>query len=821
MAPTQTPARGLSTQEAARRLVQSGRNRIRHEERRSWLGILASQFAGAMVWLLLGACVLSAALGERADAIAIAAIVLLNAAVGFAQEYRAERALGALRRLTAPRARVLRDGHPVVIAASEVVPGDWLVLEAGDLVAADARLREAHALQASEAPLTGESAPVAKRAQPAPADAPLAERFDHVFMGTAIAAGTGVAEVTATGMTTELGKIAHLLAEARSGPTPLEQRIRRITNTLLVACLGIVGLVAGIGLWRGIPWLDILLTSVSLAVAAVPEGLAAVVTIALALGVQRMAARHALVRQMRAIETLGSVTVICTDKTGTLTTGTMTVREVWGERRAVLAAAAACCDAELPAGQAGPAAEAGASQAVAGDPTELALLAAAAELGVQRADIESENPRVHVEPFDSERRRMAVLRRDGTLFVKGAPETVIARCAAGTGGALAANEAMAARGLRVLAVATGRGQGEQGLTLLGLVGIADPPRPEVVDAIARAQRAGIDTVMITGDQAATAAAIARELGLERDGRTATVHARATAADKLAIVRRLKQEGAVVAMTGDGVNDAPALKEAHVGVAMGITGTEVTREASDVVLTDDNYATIVAAVQEGRGIYDNIRKTLVYLLTGNVAELLVVLGAVALGWPIPLLPLHLLWINLVTDGLPALALVTDPVDGRVLERPPRPLHEATLGRGQWRRIVLIGVVEAAVVLAMFSWASERSLEHARTMAFFTLVACEVLRVFAARDEQRTLWQVGAFTNLRLLGVVALSLAGQLALLELAPLARLFELTILPWRDLALGLTVALIPVTLLELAKLGMQRLRPRRQRPAPPPRESR
>jgi Ca2+-transporting ATPase len=459
-------------------LASVGPNELAREEATPAWRILAGQFASPVIWLLLGACVVSALLGQAADAIAIGIIVVINGLVGFFQEYRAERAVLALRSMTAPRARVLRDGRPSVIPAAEVVPGDVLLLEAGDLVAADARVLEAHRLTVNEALLTGESAPVDKTSKPAPADAPLAERSDAVFTGTSVSNGTARAEVVATGMRTELGKIAHLLASVVESETPLQRRLARVSRMLLYVCIGIVGVVAVLGVLRGVRVLDVFLSAVSLAVAAVPEGLPAVVTIALALGVQRMASRHVLVRKLPAVETLGCATVICTDKTGTLTTGVMTVRELWGPDHAkLLDAAAACSDATLDADE----------RAGVGDPTEVALLVAAAEWGIRRADIENGRPRSAVTPFDSERKRMSVLRADGTLYVKGAVEVVVALCTSGTESATAANAQLAERGLRVLAVATGTEPEERNLRLLGLIGLADPPRTEAIEAVAKSR----------------------------------------------------------------------------------------------------------------------------------------------------------------------------------------------------------------------------------------------------------------------------------------------------------------------------------------------
>ncbi len=792
---TSLPGSGLSTTEAQRRLAEFGPNEIRREQTTTPLKLLARQFASPVIWLLLGASVVSAALGELLDAIAIGAIVIVNAAIGFFQEHRAERAVMALRSMTAPRARVMRDGRSDMVSANTIVPGDLLVLEAGDVAAADARLHRAHALTTNEAPLTGESTPVEKQTVPTVPDTPLAERHDFVFMGTSIATGTGLAEVVATGMQTELGRIAHLLATAEESVSPLQRRLARVSQTLLYICGGIVAVVAVAGLLRGWPAMQVFLTAVSLAVAAVPEGLPAVVTIALAVGVQRMAARHVLVRRLPAVETLGCATVICTDKTGTLTTGVMRVRELWGrDHTRLLEAGAACCDAEIGRDGSGG----------VGDPTELAILLAAAERGTHRDEIERANPRVAEVPFDSVKKWMSIERADGRVYIKGAVESVLPLCVAGVDGASEANAQMAERGLRILAVGVAPAGPEVSATLLGLIGIADPPRTEAIEAVAAARAAGISTVMITGDHPVTARAIARELGIlsSVDSVEELVHARATPEDKIRIVRAWKGRGAVVAMTGDGVNDAPALREAHIGIAMGLTGTEVTRETSDMVLADDNFASIVAAIREGRGIFDNIRKTLVYLLSGNTAELTVMLVAALGGLPLPLLPLHLLWINVVTDGLPALALVVDPPEDDVLQRPPRHPDEPMLGRAQWRFIITTGLLQAAATLGVFVWALKaRDLSEARNLAFSTLVFGELFRAFAARSTTRVFWETGVFTNVRLLGVVLFSVLMQLGIHYIPAAQEVFKVGPLSAADCALTLLVALGPVTVIEVSKL--------------------
>jgi Ca2+-transporting ATPase len=802
---------GLEKSEAARRLQNDGPNELRREKATPIWKILLRQFQSPLILLLAAASGIAAVLREWADAIAIAVIIVLNGLVGFYQEYRAENSVMALRAMTAPRARVRRDGEALVVPAAEVVVGDILLLEAGDLVAADAKVLVAHALLANEAVLTGESVPVEKTADEGSESEQKGTRRDRVYAGTPVVAGTGLAEVLATGMNTELGKIAHLLSTAREESTPLQQKLQGVSRTLIWLCLGVVGVVALLGLWRGHPWLDVLLSAVSLAVAAVPEGLPAVVTIALALGVQRMAARNVLVRRLPSVETLGSATVICTDKTGTLTTGKMEARRYWsaagGETAdatqaplPLLYAAAACNDADL--------------NGASGDPTELALLLAARAQKVERATLEAENPRTTVLPFDAVRKRMSVLRKDGILYVKGALDLLLPLCVDGTAGVEAAHSTLAAAGLRVLGVATRKIPAgstdlsaevlEKDLQLLGLVGIADPPRPEAIAAVALARKAGITTVMITGDHPETATAIAREMGIlgPDESPEERVHARVTPEEKLQIVRRWKQTGAVVAMTGDGVNDAPALREAHIGVAMGKAGTEVTREAADMILTDDNFASIVEAIREGRAIFDNIRKTLVYLLTGNVGELLLMLGTSLWGLPIPLLPLQLLWINLVTDGMPALALVVDPPAPGILDRPPRPLAEPMLGRTEWLRVILGGILDAAVVMGVFVWSlGARGEDTARTLTFTTLVFVELFRAFSARDSRLLFWEVGAFTNLRLLAVIGASVLLQLGLGWWGPTASLFRLHPLDWQELLLCGGLGLVPVTVMELSKL--------------------
>jgi Ca2+-transporting ATPase len=872
------PQNGLSDADAASRLEKYGRNELRKSEAVSPLKILLSQFKSLVIWVLIGAGAVSAALQEFLDGIAIIAIVILNAALGFFQEYRAEKAAAALARMTAPRARVLREGHARQVAASEIVPGDILLLDAGDLIPADARLIEASFLQSNEAPLTGESTPLEKQPRVCAAETGLAERSNMLFLGGSITAGSGRAVATATGMSTEVGGIAKLLETTARGQTPLQARIDSVGKKLLYACVVIVGLVFVLGVLRSVPLFELFLTAVSLAVAAIPEGLPAAITIALAIGMQRMARRHALVRRLPAVETLGCAEVICTDKTGTLTVGEMTARRlatsesdftVTGEGyqttggffaggeayrpqpgsvlSSLLEAAAACTDAELIT-QDG-------HTALTGDPTEGALLAAAAKAGLTREAIEREMPRLFKLPFDSDRKRMTIVRRrngETWAFVKGAPEEVLARCARvqRSQGAdvltqedrislAQANTGMAHDALRVLAVAcralpdvdvhtAGPQQVERDLTLLGLIGLQDPPRPEARDAVARCKQAGIRTVMITGDHRETGRAIAQELGILEEGmevlvgsdvdamhdgmlrqkvRQTAVYARVTALHKLRIVRAWKSLGAVVAMTGDGVNDAPALKEASIGVAMGITGTEVTKEAADIIITDDNFASIVSAVEEGRGIYDNIAKTLGYLLAGNTGELLVMLAAAIAGWPLPLLPIQLLWINLVTDGLPALALATDPVEPGVLSRPPRRPDAEMMDKPFVTATALTGLLTAIVSLVAFAheYYAHGDTEQARNAAFSTLVVTQLLRAFGARSDTQTIFGMGIFSNARLFAIVTISLLFQVAIHHTPALSRIFGTAPISWSQGAAWGALGCVPFVAMELRKVLVRR----------------
>jgi Ca2+-transporting ATPase len=870
------PARGLTSAEAARRLAQWGPNRLAAAQGTPVWRSLAAQFQDLMVLVLLGAAGISFFLGEVADGVVVLVVVVVNAILGFIQETRAERSLDALRRLSAPSATVRRDGHTVTIPAEAVVPGDILVLEAGDRVAADARILELASLATEEAAITGESRPVSKSgaSQAAAADLPSGadvapgDRRNVVFQGSHVVRGRATAAVFATGMHTEVGRIAGLIADAGEGRTPLQRRLDDLGRWLVAVCVAISAAVVVTGVLQGEPPYRMFLAGVSLAVAAIPEGLPAIVTIALALGVQRMIARRAIVRHLPAVETLGCATVICSDKTGTLTRNAMAVQALYaGGRRYAVAAGALRAEGEAtpPSGHRPtaaaprPALAAAARVAVlcnnaplepppaargTADPTEVALLQLAELVGLDAAALRARTPRVGEIPFDAERRRMTVVCQGadtGLVLVKGALEEVLARCswvrldqgrvvldARWTAAIRQQGEAMAGSALRVLALAErpwppvpGHGdppaadqpaafdlppaptpppapaadEVERDLTFCGLVGLMDPPRPEVPAAIRRCRQAGVRPVMITGDHAATARAVATAIDLlPPGGRVLTgselaamserellaavdevaVYARVSPADKLRVVRALRTRGHVVAMTGDGVNDAPAVKEADIGVAMGTGGTDVTREASALVLMDDNFATIVAAVEEGRAIYDNIRKFIRYLLACNTGEVLLMLVSALLGLPLPLLPLQLLLVNLVTDGLPALALGLDPPAADVMRRPPRSPRESVFAGGLGKRIAVRGVLIGGLSLAAFVavGAAGGSIAAARTAATCTLVLSQLLHAFEARSERRSIWEASFAGNPALLLAVASSLGILATLLYLPAPSRLF-------------------------------------------------
>ena len=874
---------GLSVAEAARRLEHYGPNRLQEAAPRRWWMALLSQFNELIVWILIAAAVLAGVLGDWTDALAIALIVLMNGLIGFVQEGRAERALESLKRLSTPQVRLLRGGQGTIVSSDEIVPGDIVLLEAGDIIPADGRLISSYSLAIQESALTGESLPVEKQADVIlPAETPLAERRNMAFLATTVASGRAVLLVTTTGMMTELGQIARLLTQTAREKTPLQRRLAELGQILLAICLVIVGVIFVLQLMRGERLLEVLLLAISLAVAAIPEGLPAVVTVALALGLQRMVHRKALVRKLPSVETLGSVTVICTDKTGTLTRNEMTVRELQlaelryevtgvgyvpkGEFVAVHPDAASGAQVETREeaedldlalligarcnnSRAIPQGEGQATWSILGDPTEGALIVAALKRGLDFS--ESEWHPVFELPFDSDRKMMSILIRqtDGRLLLltKGAPEMVLARCLAERqrGQAvdltparrefwLEQNRRMASGALRVLALACrevaesiDQDDLEQDLVLCGLVGMIDPPREEVATAVARCRQAGIQPIMITGDHPATALAIARELGiaderapgaltgqqleqlsddeLQTQVISVAVYARATAAHKLRIVQAWQRCGQTVAMTGDGVNDAPAVKAADIGIAMGITGTEVTKEASDMVLMDDNFASIVNAVEEGRGIYDNIQKVVQFLLAGNAGEVLFMFFAALLGWPAPLHPIQILWINLITDGLPAMALALEPPESDLMQRPPRPAQQSVITRLHGLRILLHGILIAMSALVVFGLVyrgEQRNLAHAQSMAFCVMACSQLAYVLACRSRNYTFPEIGWMTNPTLFAAVAVSALLQFSML-LIPAARPFlELTDYPLREWSLVLTAALFPVTVVELVKLA-------------------
>ncbi len=780
---------GLTGAEAAQRLVQHGPNELQAAPTVSPWALLVAQFRNVLILILLGATALSAVLGHAVEAIAITVIVLFAVLLGFVQEYRAEKAMSALRALAAPTATALRDGEETEVAARDLVPGDVILLAAGDRVPADARLLEAFNLALQEAALTGESVPVHKHtALLADAQLPLGDRRNMAFAGTNVTSGRGRALVTASGMATEFGRIAQMLQTVETGKTPLQVNLDKLGAQLARAALVVVLIIVGLGLARGQPFIEMLVFGIALAVAVVPEALPAVVTISLALGVQRLVKRHALMRRLAAVETLGSTSVICSDKTGTLTRDQMTVRRVWldgawievsgsgydpqgefrrGELRVeptpalteLLTAAALCTDARTVHGEDG-------RWTVKGDPTEGALVVAAAKAGLHKPDLDRRFPRVDEIPFDADTKRMTTLHSvDGrtVAYVKGAPEVIVAACAlddAARAAALEAARAMAAQALRVLALArrtdAQRDQVDHGLTLLGLVGMIDPPRPEAKAAVEACERAGIRVVMITGDHPQTAAAVARELALLKDGEVVTgaeldamddatfereieriaVLARVSPAHKLRAVTALQARGHVVAMTGDGVNDAPALKRADIGVAMGITGTDVAKEAAAMTLTDDNFASIVAAVEEGRGIFGNIKKYLMFLLSSNIGEIGLMAGTALLGLPLPLTAVQILYVNLATDGLPALALAVDPPESDLMQRPPRDARTGIFTRGVVTLMLIAGAWSTLANLGLFALAlnSGRDATHAMTMAFVSLVLIQFFNAYSFRSDR---------------------------------------------------------------------------------------
>lgn len=874
---------GLSSQEAKRRFSEFGPNQLKEKKGPSALSLFLEQFHDLIVWILIGAAFVSGFLKEWVDASAIVGIVIINAILGFIQKYRAEKALAALKKLSSPTSKVIRDGQHINLPTLELVPGDLVELETGDHLPADSRLVYLTSnFTTQEASLTGESTPVAKSSQPIEKkDLPLAERKNMVYMGTSVTSGKGRAVVMGTGMNTELGKIAELIQEIKDESTPLQKRLEEFGKWILYLCFVLVGLVFLLGVLRGGKMLDIFLTAVSLAVAAIPEGLPAVVTIALALGVQRMVKRHALIRKLPSVETLGCATVICSDKTGTLTKNEMTVQDVftndllftvtgvgyepkgeflvnnrpvnpvqYPELDKIMKAAVLCNGAQLVANDQ--------HYTIVGDPTEGALLTSAGKMNLWKNTLEQEFPFIEEVPFDSVRKKMTIIRQDKEqkyiAFVKGAPDLMINDCTMIEGQGVVrkltpkdkekvlkvnldlANQAKRVLGLayRFLEKDSAEGQGEKverDLTFLGLVAMIDPPREEVKAAIKECKSAGIRTVMITGDHKNTAVAIARELGffgqdslaltgeeldalsdVEFQGKIERipVYTRVSPEHKLRIVHAWRTRGEIVAMTGDGVNDAPAVKEADIGVSMGITGTDVTKEVSDMVITDDNFTSIVAAIEEGRGIYDNIKKFIHYLLSCNAGEILVMLISSLVGLPVPLFPIHILWVNLVTDGLPALALGVDPIDPHIMQRPPRNSNEGIITKSRAFLMLMQGGFIAFCSLLAFSlvlFVEKEGLGRARTAAFIVLACSQLFHSFNCRNDTKSIFSIGLFSNSKLILATVISFLLQMIVVYLPFLQKIFKTEPLGLFDWILVLFISSLPLWAMEIKKIGILQTR--------------
>lgn len=841
---------GLTSEQVLEKKQQFGRNTLAGKKKKTMLQRFLEQFKDAMVLILILAAVISFAVAwnghektEFLEPLIILFIVIVNAIMGVVQESKAEKALDALQNMSSPHAKVIRNGKLEVIESAEVVPGDIIVFEAGDYIPADARLIESASLKCEESALTGESVPSEKdaRAEIA-ADAPLGDRFNMIFTGCSVSYGRGKAVVTDTGMNTQMGKIARLLDSSSDNQTPLQLKLAKLGKYLGILAIGICLIIFVIGWLAGMKALDIFMIAVSLAVSAIPEGLPAIVTIVLALGVQRMVKKNAIIRRLPAVETLGSASVICSDKTGTLTQNKMTVVNGWTEgalqpvnedapdnikHLLKLAALASDGSVEIADGK----------EKHVGDPTETAIISSAMKNGMSKEQINAECPRVGEIPFDSDRKLMSTVNMmDGkpVAIVKGACDVMFSRCVSGDlEQAQKVNEEMATRALRVLAVGYKRLDSvpeslvpeeiENGLTFVGLIGMIDPPREEAKEAVATCIMAGIRPIMITGDHIVTASAIAKELGILREGdlamtgtelsqmsdeefaaniRKYSVYARVSPEDKIRIVKAWQAAGEIVSMTGDGVNDAPALKQADIGCAMGITGTDVAKGAADMTLTDDNFATIVEAVQEGRGIYDNIKKAIQFLLGTNIGEVITVFMAMLFWRESPLLAMHLLWLNLVTDGLPALAMGVEPIESDIMTRKPKPKNEGLFADGLGIRVVLQGVMFAALTLIGY-YAGKTyfgGVSAGQTMAFLVLSASQLFHVLNVRTK-KSIFVSPLHKNKYMVGALGISFLLIALIAFVPPIAQVFKIAMLPAKAylLALGLSVA--PIVVIEIEKL--------------------
>lgn len=837
--------KGLNHKEAEKRLINHGLNVTRERRPRSPLLMFFGQFADFMIIVLIMAAIVAGFIGDLTDTIAIVVIVILNAVIGFVQEFRAEKAMAALKRLSSPTAQVLREGQTKIIAAKELVPGDLVKLEAGNIVPADLKLLNVVRLKVEEAALTGESLPVEKsESLIRELDSPLGDRFNMAYKGTIASYGRALGVVIATGMDTELGKIAALLSQGKEAKTPLQQRLASFGKRLALLILAICTILFAVGLLRGEPPILMFLTAISLAVAAIPEALPAVATVSLALGARRLVKKNALIRRLPAVETLGSVTFICSDKTGTLTQNRMRAETFYVDGRLYESIDGSFPQPLLRALALNNDARRDHDGQLVGDPTEVALYEAAESAGYEGAGLTKNSPREDEIPFDSKRKLMTTMHQEGEGFVaytKGAPENLLPRCVnlwASEGHQslegekiLAIADQMAADGLRVLALAyrlfpehpqkLTADEIETNLCFLGLVGLMDPPRPEAKAAVELCKSAGITPIMITGDHPATARAIAVRLGIANEGdkvltgselakmslqefekqvEDVRIYARVAPEQKINIVQALQDMGEFVAMTGDGINDAPALRSANIGIAMGKIGTDVAREASHMVLLDDNFATIVTAVREGRRIFDNIRKFIKYAMTCNSAEIWTLFLAPFLGLPIPLLPIHILWINLVTDGLPGLALAIEPEERGIMQRPPRPPQESIFAQGMWQHILWVGLLMGGISLFSQGWAYYTGSAHWQSMVFTVLSLSQMGHVLAIRSERESLFGQGLFSNMPLLGAVLLTFGLQMAVLYVPTLQPIFKTEALSRDELLICLALSSVVFFAVEIEK---------------------